>query len=154
MNVIRDTDHAVTGWNITKAAIPLSHKFDKNSTGVIQVKDVLFFTENTGLIHFDNSPDGKSSIYHFNISSRGSPLFQHNFTTSIGAKLLIEPTNRQWCIISNSEQRVNMGKLTKDGKIEDGIPVSIIGNMSEGLKIEAIKSACFLPMGDKLIIIN
>ena len=85
MNVIRDTDFAVTGWNITKTTIPLSHKFDKNTTGEIQVKDIMFATETTGLIHFNNSPDDKSSIFHFNFSSRSAPIFLHIFTTSIGA---------------------------------------------------------------------
>jgi len=35
MNVVRDTDHKITGWNINKSTIPLEYKFDKNSTGVI-----------------------------------------------------------------------------------------------------------------------
>ena len=57
-------------------------------------------------------------------------------------------------MIANKDKRVNIGRLTKDGKIEDGIPVSILDSISEGLKIEAIKSACFLPFGDKIILIN
>jgi len=35
MNVIRNTEHKISGWNINKSMFPLQHKFDKNSTGEI-----------------------------------------------------------------------------------------------------------------------
>ncbi len=49
---------------------------------------------------------------------------------------------------------MNIGKLTKDGRIEDGVPYFIYDWISEGLKVESILSACFLPMGDKLLFLN
>ena len=44
--------------------------------------------------------------------------------------------------------------MSKDGKIEDGAPVDIYHRISEGYIIEKIMSACFMPNGERLLIIN
>lgn len=49
---------------------------------------------------------------------------------------------------------MNIGKLTKDGKIEEGAPVGIFDLVSDGIKVESILSSCFLPFGDKIIFLN
>jgi hypothetical protein len=49
---------------------------------------------------------------------------------------------------------MNIGKLTKDGRIEDGAMVNVYDKKTDGFEITSIKSACFLPNGDKLLILN
>lgn len=69
--------------------------------------------------------------------------------------LSIEPNLKQWFTYDNQEQRFNIGKLSKEGKIEDGTPVSVYGSIVEGgVIVDTIISACFLPYGDKIFLIN
>lgn len=75
VTIPRDTDHKIINWIITKNAYSISHSFNKESQGVIKVKQILFTSEQTGLVLFENSPDGKSSVYYFNLTNKFQPLF-------------------------------------------------------------------------------
>jgi hypothetical protein len=70
LNIIRDTAHKIETWNITKAPFIISHKFGKDTQGLVKIKDLYFVTETAGLVLFINSPDGKSCIYYFNVASK------------------------------------------------------------------------------------
>lgn len=126
MNIIRNNEHQIENWNINSVPVTLLHKFAKDSKSQISSKQLFFVNDQAGLAVFENTPDGKNSIYYFNFTSKSSIIFQHMLTmSSLQAELIIEPINRQWCIIDNKYKRVNLGKLTKDGKIEDGSPISV-----------------------------
>jgi hypothetical protein len=49
---------------------------------------------------------------------------------------------------------MNIGKLTKEGKIEDGALVIVYDQKTEDFEITSISSTCLLPNGDKLLILN
>lgn len=118
------------------------HTFGKESQGHIDVKSVLFLNDISGLVLFSNAPEGKSSIYYFNLSNKAQTLFQLMIVLSSPEAILsIEPNLKQWFTYDNREQRFNIGKLTKDGKIEEGAPVPVFGSITDGVRMEAIVSA-------------
>jgi hypothetical protein len=51
--------------------------------------------------------------------------------SSVSSILIVEPTLKLWCIINNDEKRFNMGKLSSNGRIEDGQPLSIFNEERE-----------------------
>ena len=133
--MIRNNENKIENWIINKLPITFQERFTKETIGDVVVRQVIFTTENTGLAIVDNYPEGKTSLYYFNIAGRYQQSSSLVNSFSLYTTLLVEPLNRQWCLFNNKEKRMDIGKLTKEGNIESGIPVGIIGQTSEGLTI-------------------
>ena len=105
----------------------------KNHSSDIKIKDVFFTSDNSGLLLFENSPENKNSIYYFNTTNKSQISITLLLTLgSTDSNLIVEPQQKQWCTFDNREKRVNIGKLTKDGKIEDGAPIGVYDLMTDG----------------------
>jgi hypothetical protein len=92
----------------------------------MNVKDVIFLDDTQGLILISNSPSNKSSIYYFNITMKSNPVFTLLMALSSSHQsMIIEPFSKLWCFYCNEDRRFSMGKISSNGKIENGQPIVI-----------------------------
>jgi hypothetical protein len=91
MNIVRDNNYKINGWNIKKDKMNLIFDYKSHNSN-LNIKDVFFTDNSSGLFLMENDPENKNSIYFFNAASRNKMEISKLLAlSSSDSNLIFEP---------------------------------------------------------------